>query len=70
MVHKAAQSNAFEFVVIAALRTQQLMRGCVARVPEGHKATTTAQLELVAGKVARIARTAADGAASAAAHAR
>jgi DNA-directed RNA polymerase subunit K/omega len=46
--------NAFEVVAIAMLRAQQLMRGCVARVPGTHKATTMAQLEIAAGKVGRV----------------
>jgi len=54
MINRAATSNAFEFVKVAALRTQQLQRGCVPRVPGIHKKTTIAQMEIVAGKVARI----------------
>ena len=51
MVNRPETLNSFEFIAIAALRTAQLMRGCVARVPAGHKPTTTAQLEIIAGKV-------------------
>jgi len=54
MINRAATSNAFEFVKVAALRTQQLQRGCVQRVAGNHKKTTIAQMEIVAGKVARI----------------
>ena len=54
MINRAAASNAFEFVKIAALRTQQLQRGCVQRVVGNHKKTTIAQMEIVAGKVGRI----------------
>ena len=54
MVSRAPESNVFEYVIVAALRAQQLMRGCVARVPGVHKATTMAQLEIAAGKVARL----------------
>jgi len=53
LVTRSSESNAFEFIILATLRAQQLMRGCVARVPPGLKATTTAQLEVVAGKVSR-----------------
>jgi DNA-directed RNA polymerase subunit K/omega len=53
MVQRSMLSNAFEFVAVAALRTQQLQRGCVQRVPGNHKFTTLAQMEIVAGKVAR-----------------
>jgi DNA-directed RNA polymerase subunit K/omega len=45
--------NAFEFVVIAALRAQQLMKGCVPLLDGEHKATTMAQMEVLAGKVGR-----------------
>ena len=54
MINRAATSNAFEFVKVAALRAQQLQRGCIPRVPGNHKKTTIAQMEIVAGKVARI----------------
>jgi len=46
--------DAFEFVVVSALRTAQLTRGCTPRVPAGYKHLVTAQLEVAAGKVARI----------------
>ena len=42
---------------IAALRTQQLQRGCTQRVPGNHKITTLAQMEVVAGKVERLPKT-------------
>lgn len=51
MVHRSSESNAFEFVRIASLRTAQLVRGCTARVIVGHRPVITAQLEVVAGKV-------------------
>ena len=51
MVHRSSQSNAFEFVRVASLRTAQLIRGCTPRVPVGHRSAITAQLEVVAGKV-------------------
>ena len=51
MVHRSPESNAFEFVRVAALRTAQLVRGCTARVPASHRSVLTAQLEVVAGKV-------------------
>jgi DNA-directed RNA polymerase subunit K/omega len=54
MIIRAAGSNAFEFVAVAALRAKQLQRGCTPRVPGVHKRTTMAQMEIVAGKVARI----------------
>ena len=55
MVNRSPLSNAFEFVTVAALRTQQLQRGCTPRVIGGnHKRITIAQMEVVAGKVARV----------------
>ena len=54
MIIRSATSNAFEFVAVASLRTHQLRRGCIQRVPGNHKSTTIAQMEVVAGKVARV----------------
>ena len=56
MINRSATSNAFEFVSIAVLRTQQLVRGCIPRVAGAgeHKKTTLAQMEIVAGKVVRL----------------
>jgi DNA-directed RNA polymerase subunit K/omega len=51
MVNRPETLNSFEFIALAALRTAQLMRGCVPRVTGGHKPTTTAQLEIIAGKI-------------------
>jgi hypothetical protein len=46
----------FEFVKLSSLRAAQLMRGCVARVPERHKRTMTAQHEIATGKVCGVPR--------------
>ena len=54
MITRPDGSNAFEFVVVSALRAAQLMRGCTPRVAVGFKHTTTAQLEVAAGKVAKL----------------
>jgi DNA-directed RNA polymerase subunit K/omega len=55
MVTRSPASNAFEFVVVAALRSQQLQRGCIPRVIIGsHKKITIAQMEVVAGLVTRL----------------
>jgi DNA-directed RNA polymerase subunit K/omega len=54
MVNRSPASNAFEFVVVAALRSQQLQRGCVPRVIGNHKKITIAQMEVVAGLVHRL----------------
>jgi DNA-directed RNA polymerase subunit K/omega len=43
--------GAFEFVVLASLRTAQLTRGCTPRVPPEHKHIVTAQREIAAGLV-------------------
>ena len=53
MVTRPAGTNAFEFVVVAAKRAAQLMRGCTARVECADKHTTTAQLEVAAGLVSK-----------------
>jgi DNA-directed RNA polymerase subunit K/omega len=55
VINRSPLANSFEFVIIAALRTQQLQRGCIQRVLGAHKFTTLAQMEIVAGKVARLA---------------
>jgi DNA-directed RNA polymerase subunit K/omega len=54
MINRSPLANSFEFVVIAALRTAQLQKGCVQRVLGTHKFTTLAQMEIVAGKVRRL----------------
>ena len=53
MVSRPYGVNAFEFVVVSALRAQQLMKGCVPLFDGAHKATTMAQMEVSAGKIAR-----------------
>jgi DNA-directed RNA polymerase subunit K/omega len=54
MVNRSPLCNSFEFVMIAALRSHQLQRGCTPRVSGNHKRTTIAQMEIVAGKVSRL----------------
>lgn len=54
MVTRPVGMNAFEFVVVSSLRAAQLMRGCTPRVPPGYKHIVTAQLEVAAGKVAKL----------------
>lgn len=53
MVSRPPQMEAFEFVVVAVLRAQQLMKGCVPHLDGSHKAITMAQMEVSAGKIAR-----------------
>jgi len=51
--YRPSQIGTFEFAVVAALRAEQLRRGCVPRVEGNHKFVVTAQLEVIAGKVVR-----------------
>ena len=51
MVHRPSEGNAFEFVILSALRTAQLMRGCTSRVSAAEKKVVTAQREVAEGKV-------------------
>ena len=53
MVHRPADTNVFEFVILSSLRAAQLMRGCTPRVGLGGKPVTTAQREVAEGKVVR-----------------
>lgn len=53
MVRPPDGMNPYEFVVMAAQRAQQLMRGCVARADGNHKATVLAQMEVSAGSIGR-----------------
>ena len=52
-VTRPAESNAYEFVVVAALRAQQLLAGCTPRLAGQHNAATMARMEVAAGRVAR-----------------
>ena len=51
MVRRPADMNAFEFVVLSALRAAQLQRGCTPRVEQSPKLAVTAQHEVAARKV-------------------
>jgi DNA-directed RNA polymerase subunit K/omega len=51
MISRPAGMGAFHFVVLATLRTAQLMRGCRPRVDGAHKAMVIAQFEVSQGKV-------------------
>jgi len=53
MVTRPAHLNAYEFVVVSALRAQQLLAGCTPRLQGDHSAATMAQMEVAAGCVAR-----------------
>ena len=53
MVIRPIHLNAYEFVVISALRAQQLLAGCVPRLDGPHSAATMAQMEVAGGRVIR-----------------
>ena len=54
MMFRPADVNPYEFVVVAALRAQQLRAGCTPRLPGAHSATTMAQMEVADGCVVRL----------------
>jgi DNA-directed RNA polymerase subunit K/omega len=54
VIQRPSDIGRFEFVVLAALRAGQLLRGCSPRIDVGHKATITAQLEISNGKITRL----------------
>lgn len=54
MVKRPVDINAFEFAVLSSLRAAQLMRGCTPRITTTQKTIMTAQLEVAAGKIARL----------------
>jgi DNA-directed RNA polymerase subunit K/omega len=53
MVIRPAGVNAYEFVVVSALRAQQLLSGSTPRLEGPHNAATMAQMEVAAGHVCR-----------------
>ena len=55
MVTRPSHLGAYEYVVVCALRAQQLLNGSVPRAEGGHSATTTAQIEVAGGHVSRAA---------------
>jgi DNA-directed RNA polymerase subunit K/omega len=55
MVRRPDGMNAFEFVVLAALRAAQLQRGCTPRVEQSPKIPVTAQREVAERKVLALA---------------
>jgi hypothetical protein len=54
-VIRPAHIGAFEFVILASLRTAQLSRGCTPKMPTDHKHVVTAQREIAAGLVTNAA---------------
>ena len=55
MVIRPPHHNPFEFVVICALRAQQLLAGCRPSISGEHSCATMAQMEVAGGKVVRAA---------------
>jgi DNA-directed RNA polymerase subunit K/omega len=55
MIKRPDGMNAFEFVVLAALRAAQLQQGCTPRVAPSEKVAVTAQHELAERKIVRCA---------------
>ena len=53
MVTRPATVNAYEFIVVSALRAQQLLAGCTPRMSGEHTPMVMAQMEVAAGHVAR-----------------
>jgi DNA-directed RNA polymerase subunit K/omega len=51
MIRRPDGMNAFEFVVLSALRAAQLQRGCTPRVEQSAKMAVTAQHEVAERKV-------------------
>jgi DNA-directed RNA polymerase subunit K/omega len=49
-------TDKFLFVRVSSLRVAQLIRGCTPRVTVSLKPTSTAQREVIAGKVSESAR--------------
>ena len=53
MVIRPVHLNAYEFVVVSALRAQQLVAGSVPRMAGQHRPATMAQMEVAGGHVMR-----------------
>jgi DNA-directed RNA polymerase subunit K/omega len=54
MVTRPINVNAYEFVVVSALRAKQLLAGCTPRLAGDHNAATMAQMEVAAGCIPRV----------------
>jgi DNA-directed RNA polymerase subunit K/omega len=53
LVVRPPGGNAYEFIVVSALRAQQLLAGCTPRLSGEHTPMVMAQMEVAAGQVAR-----------------
>ena len=60
MTSESVDVGRFELVKLAALRTAQLIRGCLPRVTVSRKLTTTALREVTGGQVRSVPRNSAD----------
>lgn len=54
MIQRPPTFGAFQYVILVALRSAQLMRGCRPRVESLHKPTVTAQLEVSQGFITQL----------------
>jgi len=54
VVTRPANTNAYEFVIISALRAKQLLAGSVPRLQGDHRAATMAQMEVAEGCITRV----------------
>lgn len=61
MVNRPLRTNAFEFVVVSALRAHQLLAGSVPRLGGDHSPSTMAQMEVAGGFVSGTYRSASSG---------
>jgi DNA-directed RNA polymerase subunit K/omega len=53
MITRPPELSAYEYVVVCALRAQQLLAGSTPRVEGEHSASTMAQMEVAGGHVVR-----------------
>ena len=60
MIRPPQKMGAFEFVKVAALRAEQLARGCRPRVDGDHTTAVFAQREVAEGKVTKTANATAE----------
>ena len=54
MTERPDNMSRFEFVVLSARRTEQLLRGCTPRVPASRRPTSTAREEVALGHIVRV----------------
>jgi hypothetical protein len=53
LINRPVHMNPYEFVVLSALRAQQLLSGCTPRLAGEHSAATMAQMEVAGGCISR-----------------